>query len=77
MLLTDGRAETLAGPGAAWRELPAPPRGTAALATGPNGAWDALVVSAVTLTIDQLAPGSGTWDKAQVIRVPIQYGSSG
>jgi hypothetical protein len=77
VLLSGDRAETLAGPGAAWRELPAPPAGTGALAAGPDGAYDALVVSAATLTIDQLTPGSRTWRKVQAVKVPIQYGSSG
>ena len=61
---------------AAWRELPAPPRGTAALAASPDGAYDALVVSAATLTIDQVAAGGSAWRAEQVIKVPIQYGSS-
>jgi hypothetical protein len=75
-LLSDGRAETLAGPGATWRELPVPPQGTAALAAGPDGVYDALVVSAATLTIDQVTSDGRAWHKAQAIKVPIQYGSS-
>jgi hypothetical protein len=76
VLLAGGRAATIAGPGAAWRQLPAPPRGTAALATGPDGTTDALAVAGATLTVYQLTP-VGTWHSAQVIKVPIQYGSSG
>jgi hypothetical protein len=74
VLLSDGRAETIAGP-AAWRQLPAPPRGTAALAAGPAGAVDALAVSGGKLTIYQLTP-AGAWRETQAISVPIQYGSS-
>ena len=61
VLLSGNRAETLAGPGAAWRELPAPPRGTAALAVGPAGPDEALAVSGARLTVYQLtaaAPGT-------------------
>ena len=75
VLLAGGRAATIAGPGAAWRQLPAPPRGTAALAAGPDGTTDALAVAGGTLTVYQLTP-AGTWHSAQVIKVPIQYGSS-
>ena len=75
VLLSDGRAETIAGPGAAWRQLPAPPRGTATLAAGLAGDFDALAVSAGNLTVYQLTP-AGAWLETQVISVPIQYGSS-
>ena len=76
VLLSGGRAEAVAGPGASWRALPPVPRDTAALAAGPgSGAFDALAVSGGTLTVYRLTP-AGAWDKAQVISVPIQYGSS-
>ncbi|HEY6792465.1 MAG TPA: hypothetical protein VI365_34660 [Trebonia sp.] len=75
VLLSGDRAETLDGPGASWRDLPAPPRGTAALAAGPDGTDEALAVSGARLTVYQLT-AAGTWDKAQVISVPIQFGSS-
>ncbi len=74
VLLAGDRAETVSGPGAAWSALPAPPRGTAALA-GSAGSFQALAVSGGTLTVFQLA-GTGAWTKVQVINVPIQYGSS-
>ena len=76
VLLGAGRAETISGPGSAWRTLPAPPAGTATLAPGPGpGTFDALAVSGSRLTIWRLA---GTaWAKVQVINVPISYGSSG
>jgi hypothetical protein len=75
VLLTGGRAETIAGPGAPWRQLPAPPAATAALAVGPGGTADALAVAGASLTVYQLTP-AGTWNRAQTITVPIQYGSS-
>ena len=76
VLLGGGRAETISGPGSAWRALPALPTGTATLAPGPgSGGYDALAVSGSRLTVWRLA---GTaWAKVQVINVPISYGSSG
>jgi hypothetical protein len=75
VLLAGGRAETIAGPGAAWQALPALPPATAALGVGPGGTTDALSVAGAVLTVYQLTPAR-TWDKAQAITVPIQYGSS-
>jgi hypothetical protein len=76
VLLSGGRAEAVAGPGASWRALPPVPRGTAALAAGPGrGAFDALAVSGGTLTVYRLTP-PGAWNRTQVISVPIQYSSS-
>jgi hypothetical protein len=89
VLLADGHAETVTSgaagtsgtSGAAWRELPAPPAGTATLAavpgvaTVPGGTFDALVTSGGKLIVYQLAAAGG-WAKTQVINVPIQYGSS-
>jgi hypothetical protein len=74
LLLSGGRAETIGGPGAAWQVLPAVPAGTATLAPGPGGAWDALAVSGAKLTVWRLA--TGAWARVQVIKVPIEYGSS-
>jgi hypothetical protein len=76
VLLAGGRAATVAGPGAAWRQLPAPPPGTAALAVLPNGTTDALAVAGANLTVYQLTP-AGTWTRTQSTKVPVQYGSSG
>jgi hypothetical protein len=75
VLLGGGRAETVSGPGSAWRALPTPPTGVATLAPGPSvDGYDALAVSGSRLTVWRLA---GTaWAKAQVINVPIAYGSS-
>ena len=72
VLLSGGRAETIGGPGSAWRALPKAPTGTAVLAPGtPN---EALAVSGTTATIWRL--GAGAWTKAQTIKVPVQPGSS-
>ena len=75
VLLTDGRAAIIPGPGAAWRQLPAPPKGTATLAAVSGTTVDALAVNGANLTVYQLTQG-GTWTKTQSARVPIQYGSS-
>jgi hypothetical protein len=74
VLQAGDRAATVAGPGASWRQLTVP-RGTAALAAGPGGSTDALAVAGATLTVYQLTP-AGAWRGAQVIQVPLQYGSS-
>jgi hypothetical protein len=50
------------------------PPGAATLAAGPGGGYDALAVSGSVLTVWRL--GAGAWVKAQVIDVPINYGSS-
>ena len=69
-MLTGSRGETIAGPGAAWRALPALPPGTATLAAGPAGGFDALAVHRTKITVWQLAPGSAAWARAQVITSP-------
>jgi hypothetical protein len=82
VLVGGDRAETVSGPGASWQALaPVPadtqvlvPAGTAALAPG-SGGYDALAVSGSRLTVWQLT--SAAWAQAQVINVPIEYGSSG
>ena len=74
VLLGGGRAETIAGSGAAWRTLPPAPTGTAVLAPGAGAGYDALAVSGSRVTVWRLA--GAAWTKAQVIGVPIEYGSS-
>jgi hypothetical protein len=74
-VLAGGRAETIGGPGQAWRALPAVPAGTSTLAAGPGTSYDALAGSGSTLTVWRL--GAGGWSQVQVIKVPITYGSSG
>jgi hypothetical protein len=76
VLLSGGRAATIAGPGAAWRSLSTAPHGTAVLAPGPGGALDALAVSGgSSLTVFRLTP-AGAWQQTQAISVPVQLGSS-
>jgi hypothetical protein len=72
--LAGGRVETIAGAGEPWRALPHAPAGTVTLAPGASGGYDALAASGSVLTVWRLA--SAAWAKVQVIRVPIEYGSS-
>jgi hypothetical protein len=76
VVLNGSRGQTVAGPGAPWRELPALPPGTATLAAGPAGALQALTVDRTKMTVWQLAPRSPAWARAQTINVPVQFGSS-
>jgi hypothetical protein len=82
--LSGGGAVTVAGPGSAWRPLPALPAGAAKLpaaaailAAGPGGGFEALTAHGGLLSVWQLAPGAAGWERAQVINVAIPYGSSG
>ena len=77
VVLTGNRAETITGPGAAWRSLPALPAGTATLAAGPSGGFDALAVRRTRLTVWRLGPGTTAWRATQAMNVPVQFGSSG
>jgi hypothetical protein len=77
IVLNGNRGETVAGPGAPWRTLPALPPGTATLAPGPTSGFTALAAGRTTMTIWQLPPGSAAWARAQIISVPVQFGSSG
>jgi len=75
--LSTGRGETLAGPGASWRTLPALPRGTAALALAAGGQADAIVAHGGAFGDWRLGPAAAGWSLAQTINVTIPYGSSG
>jgi hypothetical protein len=75
LLLANGRAEAILGAGGSWRALPPVPAGTATLAPGPGGSYDALAVAGSKLTVWRLTRGA--WARLQVISVPIEYGSSG
>ena len=75
-ITTANRGEIIANAGSSWRPLPALPPGTATLAPEPDGAADALAVNRGTLTVWHLAPAAAAWTQVQVIKVPIQYGSS-
>jgi len=77
VILTGNRAETITGPGAAWRSLPSLPASTATLAPGPAGGFDALAVHRTRLTVWQLGPGTTAWRATQAMNVPVQFGSSG
>jgi hypothetical protein len=77
LALTGNRAETITGAGAAWRSLPALPVGTATLAPGPSGGFDALAVHRTRLTVWHLGPGTANWLATQTMNVPVQFGSSG
>jgi hypothetical protein len=77
VLMADRRAAIIAAPGERWRLLTPVPAQTAVLASGPDGAIDALAASGATLTVWRLAPGAAAWSKVQTVEVPIQYGSSG
>jgi hypothetical protein len=72
-----GRAAVISEPGGSWQALPALPAGTSALAAAPGGAIGALAAADGNLTIFRLAATAGSWTRTQVIKVPIQYGSSG
>jgi hypothetical protein len=74
VLLGGGRAQVIAGPNGPWRALPGLPPGTATLAPGAGGGYDALAVSGARLSVWQLA-GTG-WRQIQVINVPLSLGSS-
>jgi hypothetical protein len=75
--LSDGRGQTVSGPGAAWHELPdlAPGRAVV-LALPADGGTEALAADGSTLTIWQLTGQPDRWSRTQSIKVPIQYGSS-
>jgi hypothetical protein len=66
----------IAGPGARWLTLVSPPPGTATVAFAPNTPPEALAVSGITLQVSELSPDSTHWSPLQLLRVPIQFGSS-
>jgi hypothetical protein len=77
VVLTGDRGEILAGPTASWQPLPALPAGHAVtLALPADGHTDALAADGNTLTAWQLTAGPARWARTQIIKVPIQYGSS-
>jgi hypothetical protein len=64
------------GSATAWQELSPPPARTATVAFGPSSPPEALVATGNTLAIWSLEQEPARWTVSQVIRVPIQYGSS-
>ena len=75
--LSDRHAAAITTATRPWRPLPLLPPGTATLAPAPSGGWEALAVHGTRLTIWQAAPGAPVWSSAQIIKVPVPYGSSG
>ena len=86
------RAYTIGWRAARWQPLPSLPAGAsgspsapastgqiATLAAAADGSLEALVVSRGTLTVWQLGSvvGPSGWSLAQILRVPVPYGSSG
>ena len=64
------------GAGGAWQGRPAPPTGTQAVAVGPGGELDALVVASAACTDWRLDPSTASWASTGSVHVPIQFGSS-
>jgi hypothetical protein len=77
IIVNGNHAETITRTTGSWQALPTLPPGTATLAPGPAGGWDALAVHRTKLTIWRLAPGAAAWAATQTINVPVQFGSSG
>jgi hypothetical protein len=77
VILAGNRARAITGTARSWQLLPTLPAGTATLAPGSAGGWQALTVHRTRLTIWHLTPGARTWAATQTITVPIQFGSSG
>ena len=77
VVLSGGRGVTLAGPGAAWRQLPPLPAGqSVVLALPAPGTIDLLAAAGSMLTAWHLTGQPARWTKMQTIKVPIAYGSS-
>lgn len=77
VILNDGHAATITSSANSWQTWPVLPTGTVTLAAGPAGGWNALAVHRTQLTIWQAVPGARSWSSGQVIKVPVQLGSSG
>jgi hypothetical protein len=77
LVLTGGRGETITGPGGSWQPLPALPRWTQTLAPTADGQVDALAAHGTLLTVWRHGSAVKAWATAQVLHVPVQYGSSG
>ena len=77
IILSDRHAAAITTAMRTWRQLPVLPPGTATLAPARSAGWDALAVHSTRLTIWQAAPGARAWSSAQIITVPIPFGSSG
>jgi hypothetical protein len=73
---TAGTGAVIGGAASPWLMLPRLPSGTKTISLVAGGTADALAARGSTLTVWQLPAGGGAWTRAQVISVPIQYGSS-
>jgi hypothetical protein len=76
LVLADGRAETIAGPGGSWHALPTLPAKAATLALGPAGQTEVLTASGTSFDVWELATSGASWSQTQHINVTIPYGSS-
>jgi hypothetical protein len=77
IILSHRHAAAITSAARSWRPLPQLPPDSATLAPSPSGGWNALAVHGTQLTIWQAAPGAQAWGRGQVIKVPVQFGSSG
>jgi hypothetical protein len=59
-----------------WARLPTPPPHTATVAFSPRAPLTALAATATVMTVWTLRTSARGWARAQVVHVPIQYGSS-
>jgi hypothetical protein len=64
--------------GLAWQQMPPPPSETAtiAFAQAPGSTTNALAAHDTTMTVWTLDATASKWDKSQVLRVNIEFGSS-
>ena len=76
LVLANGRAESIAGPGAGWHVLPQLPRNSATLAVGPSGQIEALTAAGNSFGVWQLAASGDEWTQVQHVNVTVPYGSS-
>jgi hypothetical protein len=76
LVVSDGQAEAIAGPGASWHLLPQLPANAATLAVGPSGQLEALTASGGSFGAWQLTPTGTAWTQAQHVNVSVPYGSS-
>jgi hypothetical protein len=77
VLTTRGVAYVITSAGDPWHALAALPPGTATVALDGGDQADALAVHDSTLTVWHIPAGGTVWTRAEVISVPIEYGSSG
>jgi len=70
------RADSVAGPGMPWVALPSPPKGTASVAEGSSGTFDAISVDSREFVDWRLDTATHSWTRFQELHVPLAYGSS-